>query len=243
TLSQVQVLEEPVRQTTCTSEDPSLCACFSAQEDRFRTGAVMNLFSTGDVDLLTRCCSDDEATPALVQAICQSKSAGVLRIVQGRLLAGDAQESTGAFASCLARALGKLRSTSASRGSNLDFSAKKRLLRAAGLCVSKVLQTADLPDMANGDLHRGLRRPALLLALLGIVQDNKAGSGAQRAAGSALVAFCDSSPGLWKELAKEVRSSKTLLQGFLKPVSTLASIADHRTQELVFEALYRLWKA
>lgn len=51
-----------------------------------------------------------------------------------------------------------------------------------------------------------------------------------------------SSPGLWKELAKEVRSSKTLLQGFLKPASTLASIADHRTQELVFEALYRLWK-
>ncbi|CBJ27777.1 hypothetical protein Esi_0084_0095 [Ectocarpus siliculosus] len=100
----------------------------------------------------------------------------------------------------------------------------------------------DLPDTASAELHRGLRRPALLLALVGIVQDNKAGSGAQRAAGSALVAFCDSSPGLWKELAKEVRSSKTLLQGFLKPASMLASIADHRTQELVFEALYRLWK-
>ncbi|CAM9499151.1 unnamed protein product, partial [Ectocarpus sp. 4 AP-2014] len=215
---------------------------FFAQEDRFRTGAVMNLFSSSDVDLLTRCCSDDEATPALVQAICQSKSAGVLRIVQDRLVAGDAQESVGAFASGLARALGKLRTTSASRGSHLDFSAKKRLLRKAGLCVSKVLQT-DLPDTASADLHRGLRRPALLLALVGIVQDNKAGSGAQRAAGSALVAFCDSSPGLWKELAKEVRSSKTLLQGFLKTASTLASIADHRTQELVFEALYRLWKA
>ncbi|CAM9823089.1 unnamed protein product, partial [Ectocarpus fasciculatus] len=202
----------------------------------------MNLFAPGDVDLLTRCCSSDEATPALVQALCSSKSSGVLQIVQDRLLAGDAEESAGAFASGLARALGKIRTTSASSGSSLDLSAKKRLLRAAGLCVSKILQT-DLPDTASADLHRGLRRPALLLALAGIVQDNEAGSGAQRAAGSALVAFCDSSPGLWKELAKEVRSSKTLLQGLLKPASTLAAIADHRTQELVFEALYRLWKA
>lgn len=52
-----------------------------------------------------------------------------------------------------------------------------------------------------------------------------------------------SSPGLWKELAKEVRSNRALLEGgFLKPVSAVATIADHRTQELFFEAVYRLWK-
>ncbi|CAM9519524.1 unnamed protein product, partial [Hapterophycus canaliculatus] len=96
---------------------------------------------------------------------------------------------------------------------------------------------------ASVELHRGLRRPSLLLILAEIVQDNGAGSAAQRAAASALLAFCDSSPGLWKEFAKEVRSSDALLQGgFLKPVSALASITDHRTQELFFEAIYRLWK-
>ncbi len=51
-----------------------------------------------------------------------------------------------------------------------------------------------------------------------------------------------SSPVLWKELAKDVRASKSLLEGFLEPVSALPSITDHRTQELVFEAAYRLWK-
>lgn len=51
-----------------------------------------------------------------------------------------------------------------------------------------------------------------------------------------------SSPVLWKELAKEVRASKSLLEGFLEPVAVLPSITDHRTQELVFEAAYRLWK-
>lgn len=47
---------------------------------------------------------------------------------------------------------------------------------------------------------------------------------------------------MWKELAKEVLTSKALLEGFLEPASSLALIRDHRTQELVFEALYRLWK-
>ncbi len=49
----------------------------------------------------------------------------------------------------------------------------------------------DLGDAESADLHRGLRQPALLLALAKAVQDNDAGSAAQRAAGSALVAFCD----------------------------------------------------
>lgn len=63
--------------------------------------------------------------------------------------------------------------------------------------------TGDLPgspaldgkgaDMGDGyaALHRELRQPTLLLALVGVVQDNGAGSGAQRAAASALVAFCE----------------------------------------------------
>lgn len=50
------------------------------------------------------------------------------------------------------------------------------------------------------------------------------------------------SPGLWKELAKEVLASKALLEAFLEAASALPFISDHRTQELVFEALYRLWK-
>lgn len=59
----------------------------------------------------------------------------------------------------------------------------------------------------------------------------------------ALVYLCrQCSPGLWKELAKEVVGSKSLLDGFLEAAATLALISDHRTQELVFEALYRLWK-
>ena len=61
--------------------------------------------------------------------------------------------------------------------------------------------------------------------------------------GTRLTCSCrQCSPGLWKELAKEVLGSKALLEGFLEPASTLALISDHRTQELVFEALYRLWK-
>lgn len=49
----------------------------------------------------------------------------------------------------------------------------------------------DVGETANAHLHRGLRQPALLLALLEVVRDNGMGSAVQRAAGSALVAFCD----------------------------------------------------
>lgn len=50
--------------------------------------------------------------------------------------------------------------------------------------------TSDLGG-SYASLHRGLRQPALLLALIEVTEDNGAGSGAQRAAASALVAFCE----------------------------------------------------
>lgn len=55
--------------------------------------------------------------------------------------------------------------------------------------------------------------------------------------------MCQGSPVLWKELAKEIRGNATLLKGFLGQLATLDSITDHRTQELAFEAAYRMWKA
>ncbi|CAN0215307.1 unnamed protein product [Pylaiella littoralis] len=193
------------------------------------------ILSADEVDLLERACAKDETTPALVETICSCKSsADLCQVVLDRLLP-DAEISAAAFGAGLARGLRRLRSSSDGAAS------KGRLLLAVGRCVSKALES-DLTDTASADLHRGLRQPALLLALADAVRDNRAGSAAQRAAGSALVAFCDTSPALWKELAKEVRSSKALLDGFLKLASTLPSITDHRTQELVFETLYRLWK-
>lgn len=53
------------------------------------------------------------------------------------------------------------------------------------------LPTSDLAELRILGLHRGLRQPSLLLALTEVVPDNSLGSDAQRAAASALVAFCD----------------------------------------------------
>lgn len=50
------------------------------------------------------------------------------------------------------------------------------------------------------------------------------------------------SPTLWKELAKLIRGDAKLLKGFLGQASNLASITDHRTQEIAFESVYRMWK-
>lgn len=58
-----------------------------------------------------------------------------------------------------------------------------------------------------------------------------------------VLCFCrQCKPGLWRELAKEVAGNSPLLEGFLEAASKLALISDHRAQEFVFEALYRLWK-
>eukprot|EP00903_Cladosiphon_okamuranus_P017702 g16301.t1 len=204
---------------------------------------VMLLTAEG-VDLLERACAEDE-TPAVVEAICSCKSsADVRRVVQDRLLL-DENKSPAAFGFGLARGIRRLRTGGQNRGNGHDgsdiYTLRRCLLRASASCVSKALQSS-VGETAAALLHRGLRQPSLMLALLGVVQDNDTGSEAQRAAGSALVSFFDCSPGLWKELAKEVLASKALLEGFLEPASTLALISDHRTQELVFEAIYRLWK-
>lgn len=49
-------------------------------------------------------------------------------------------------------------------------------------------------------------------------------------------------PALWKELAKEIQGDSTLLKGFLAQAASLQSITDHRTQELAFESVFRMWK-
>lgn len=59
------------------------------------------------------------------------------------------------------------------------------------LLIANVCLSTEVGETAGVKLHRGLRQPSLLLALLGVVRDNHTGSAAQRAAGSALVAFCD----------------------------------------------------
>lgn len=54
--------------------------------------------------------------------------------------------------------------------------------------------------------------------------------------------FPQASPVLWKELAKEIRSDPRLLEGFLSQTVSLGVITDHRTRELAFESVYRMWK-
>lgn len=50
--------------------------------------------------------------------------------------------------------------------------------------------TTDLAGPTLAKLHRGLRLPSLLIVLTEVVRDNVLGSEPQRAAASALVAFC-----------------------------------------------------
>lgn len=66
---------------------------------------------------------------------------------------------------------------------------------------------ADVDEDAATDIHRGLRQPALLMALTEVVRDNDTGADAQRAAASALLTFC------------EVRSPESLHLGVPRPCS------------------------
>ncbi|CAM9336585.1 unnamed protein product, partial [Choristocarpus tenellus] len=49
-------------------------------------------------------------------------------------------------------------------------------------------------------------------------------------------------PKIWKAFAREVLTNVELQTGFLSLVAHIESMTDYRSQELSFEAVYRLWK-
>ncbi|CAM9518882.1 unnamed protein product, partial [Sphacelaria rigidula] len=164
---------------------------------------------------------------------------GVWKVVQDSLL--NVSDGAASFACTLAKGMRRLRILEGKENASDHRISRNRVLRRCCVSVSRIIDT-DVDEDAATDIHRGLRQPALLLALTEVVRDNDTGADAQRAAASALLTFCEKRPSLWKELAKEIRGNSTLLKSFLAQAASLQSVTDHRTQELAFETVFRMWK-